>query len=370
MAPYRPGRAAEYCTLIGGGAGDADSDSDASPLSAKPARGFPCDVPGGERPYACDAPGCEYKAIQASHLKMHKRTHEKPYACDEPGCVYKAAKMKGLAMHKRTHSGERPFLQLAEHKRTHSSERPYACDAPGCEYKAIQASHLKVHKRTHSGERPYACDEAGCKYMTTTASHIKVHKCTHSGDRPYACDEPGCKYKAIQSSHLAAHKRNGAQAHARRRAADLVRRGGLQDRAAESSHLAMHKRTHSDQRPYTRAMRPGARTRLLRRGGLLITLCLLTVARTVTTGPRAACAHRPLRLGQHGAKPRARLAMASSERAFEARALVAAIQASPGEGKAWMKLATLARRERDLGAAERVLLAAVKTQPKNELLLQ
>jgi uncharacterized Zn-finger protein len=59
------------------------------------------------------------------HLEAHKRTHsgERPYACDEPGCTYCATQASALEKHKRLHSGERPF----------------ACDAPGCTYYATQA---------------------------------------------------------------------------------------------------------------------------------------------------------------------------------------------------------------------------------------
>ncbi|KAJ1617776.1 hypothetical protein T492DRAFT_558122, partial [Pavlovales sp. CCMP2436] len=59
---------------------------------------------------------------------------ERPYACDEPGCEYRAAKAGG---------------HLTRHKRTHSGERPYACDEPGCEYRSAQTTHLTAHKRTH-----------------------------------------------------------------------------------------------------------------------------------------------------------------------------------------------------------------------------
>jgi hypothetical protein len=111
-----------------GGASDVDSDGDASLPSSEP-----------ERPYACDEPGCGYRAAEASTLKKHKRTHsgERPFACDEPGCEYRASEAGHLVTHKRTHSGD----------------RPYACDEPGCEYRAAQASNLKRHKRTHSEAR-------------------------------------------------------------------------------------------------------------------------------------------------------------------------------------------------------------------------
>jgi insecticidal toxin complex protein TccC len=60
----------------------------------------------GERPYPCDAPGCEYRASAASNLKVHMRTHsgERPYPCDAPGCEYRAAEAGTLKGHKRTHA--------------------------------------------------------------------------------------------------------------------------------------------------------------------------------------------------------------------------------------------------------------------------
>ena len=42
----------------------------------------------GERPYACEEPGCNYAATDAGNLKRHMRVHtgERPFACEEPGC--------------------------------------------------------------------------------------------------------------------------------------------------------------------------------------------------------------------------------------------------------------------------------------------
>ncbi|KAJ1640553.1 hypothetical protein T492DRAFT_583912, partial [Pavlovales sp. CCMP2436] len=63
------------------------------------------------------------------------------HACDEPGCEYRATQASDRERHKRTHSGE----------------RPYACDEPGCGYRAAEAGHLTSHKRTHSGDRSHSC---------------------------------------------------------------------------------------------------------------------------------------------------------------------------------------------------------------------
>ncbi|KAJ1617906.1 hypothetical protein T492DRAFT_1132653 [Pavlovales sp. CCMP2436] len=49
----------------------------------------------------------ERTAAAAGKLTVHKRTHsgERPFACDEPGCEYSAAQAGSLKAHKRTHSG-------------------------------------------------------------------------------------------------------------------------------------------------------------------------------------------------------------------------------------------------------------------------
>ena len=56
----------------------------------------------GEKPYACDFEGCEFRSTQSSHLNMHKRTHtgEKPYACDFEGCEFACTHAGGLKSHK------------------------------------------------------------------------------------------------------------------------------------------------------------------------------------------------------------------------------------------------------------------------------
>jgi hypothetical protein len=96
---------------------------------------------------------------------LHKRAHssERPYACDEPGCDFRATQAGTLKVHKRAHTGE----------------RPYPCDEPGCMYRATQKGDIKRHTRTHTGERPYPCDEAGCEFWTAHLSALARHKRAH-----------------------------------------------------------------------------------------------------------------------------------------------------------------------------------------------
>ncbi|KAJ1623021.1 hypothetical protein T492DRAFT_884225 [Pavlovales sp. CCMP2436] len=265
---------APYCTLVGVGTGDDDS---AGPVSRGERSSH-----GEDRPYACDEPGCEYRATKTGDLTAHKRTRraafrvlrarvrvpgysggqphgarahaqrrERPYTCDEPGCEYGTSTSGSLTRHKRTHSGERPYAcdepgckyrameagRLTAHKRTHSGERPHACDEPGCKYRATKTGDLTAHKRTRSGERPFACDEPGCEYRATQAGSLTAHKRTHSGERPYTCDEPGCDIAAYKRTH------SGEGPYA-------CDEPGCEYRTTQAGHLAAHKRMHSGEWPF------------------------------------------------------------------------------------------------------------------------
>lgn len=67
---------------------------------------------------------------------------------------------------------------------------------------------------------------------------------------------------------------------------------------------------------------------------------------------------------------RSRLVAASQSDAILASTMAVSLAETPADGKTWMKLASLARKNRDLVSAERILTAAVKCQPTNSLLWQ
>jgi len=75
----------------------------------------------GERPFACDHPGCDKDFLTKGCLTVHKRTHtgEKPFACAHSGCGESFASKGERATHESTHAGER-------HSATNSPEDPAA----------------------------------------------------------------------------------------------------------------------------------------------------------------------------------------------------------------------------------------------------
>ncbi|KAJ1636732.1 hypothetical protein T492DRAFT_957114 [Pavlovales sp. CCMP2436] len=104
----------------------------------------------------------------------------------------------------------------------------FPCDEAECAYRATNPSDLTRHKRTHSGKRPFPCDEAGCGYSAARSDSLKEHKRTHRATRARtAASGRSRATRRAAATGLSCGPPQGAQAHAQRRAAVPVRRGGL-----------------------------------------------------------------------------------------------------------------------------------------------
>ncbi|RWS05436.1 hypothetical protein B4U79_08702, partial [Dinothrombium tinctorium] len=160
------------------------------------------------------------RTFKAKHDRdCHRMTHtgEKPRACDWPGCDYRCIT---------------------------KSERNYPCDWPGCEKKFATSRHMKEHKRSHTGEKPFKCDWPGCDKWFSRKDHIKNHRFTHTGEKPRKCPFPGCESAFIQLSplkkHMELHKRDGGNVPNRTRKRKVVVPGQECDPTKTNSTPAMN----------------------------------------------------------------------------------------------------------------------------------
>jgi uncharacterized Zn-finger protein len=97
-------------------------------------------------------PKCNKTFSLSSSLSRHKKTcgvTERDFACDYPGCEYKATTKFNLEMHKKIH-GEKNFV----------------CDLCNAGFKTPPA--LRNHKTTHYPPT-YFCDKCGKGFKTSTS---------------------------------------------------------------------------------------------------------------------------------------------------------------------------------------------------------
>lgn len=138
--------------------------------------------------FGCDF--CDKKFSTSSGLVNHKRTHtgEKPFKCEAEGCQWAFAQKSQLTLHFKRRHGEQQneetvatssvpvvFKQVRGSKYIDDPTRKWACDHQGCDKRFRDSSGLKNHKRTHTGEKPFKCEAAGCQRAFATKSQLTSH---------------------------------------------------------------------------------------------------------------------------------------------------------------------------------------------------
>eukprot|EP00069_Balaena_mysticetus_P001920 bmy_15773T0 len=85
----------------------------------------------GERPFACDWPGCDKKFARSDELARHHRTHtgEKRFPC--PLCSKRFTRSDHLTKHARRHPGFRPELLRRPGARSTSPSDSLPCSLAG-----------------------------------------------------------------------------------------------------------------------------------------------------------------------------------------------------------------------------------------------
>ncbi|XP_070382445.1 zinc finger protein 665-like [Dermacentor albipictus] len=84
---------------------------------------------------------------------------------------------------------------LAEHYRTHTSERPYKCEI--CAKYFRRSHHRDIHKRTHTGERPYTCKTCGKSFASS--SNLCTHNYSHTDEKHHVCQRCTKPFKTKKS---------------------------------------------------------------------------------------------------------------------------------------------------------------------------
>ncbi|CAO2641415.1 Krueppel-like factor 16 [Lemmus lemmus] len=109
----------------------APSQAAPKPITSLRTSSHTCGRTQGERPFACDWPGCDKKFARSDELARHHRTHtgEKRFPC--PLCTKRFTRSDHLTKHARRHPGFRPELLRRPGARSTSPSDSLPCSLAG-----------------------------------------------------------------------------------------------------------------------------------------------------------------------------------------------------------------------------------------------
>ncbi|XP_042209592.1 oocyte zinc finger protein XlCOF15-like, partial [Homarus americanus] len=140
-------------------------------------------VSGSRSSFSCDECRKEFTQRQAVHYhKIWKHSGERRGPC--PYCEYKAPDATKLKLHI---------------NKVHCGFMPYKCKFCSKQFKCH--SNHKEHEARHRGDRDFECDLCGMKFAI--GSSLERHARNHGADRPFSCDRCGKTFKA--KTHLERH---------------------------------------------------------------------------------------------------------------------------------------------------------------------
>ncbi|KAI9205954.1 uncharacterized protein BJ171DRAFT_55520 [Polychytrium aggregatum] len=176
--------------------------------------------------HQCDQ--CPKIFKNAAKLERHHRSHtgERPYACQHPGCDKRYGRSEHLAVHALSHldnqEERRPFkctyqdctrsfptnCHLKRHYQTHEKPKPYECSFEGCSEAFSKHHQLRKHMTVHTGQNPFICEHKDCTKSFKTSSQLKSHMHTHSDRLRYRCGIDDCESEFRRYVDLQAHLRD------------------------------------------------------------------------------------------------------------------------------------------------------------------
>lgn len=139
------------------------------------------------RPFACDAPNCNYHSVSENELQRHKILQHSELAGTCFMCGKEFSDMRNFKNHVNSHETGMPGV--------------IKCLYRNCRHTFSSTYDLKKHT-DDDHQQHFSCDECGKRFAKL--SLLNIHKKRHA---QFKCDVPGCSFKVRIINDLQLHKR-------------------------------------------------------------------------------------------------------------------------------------------------------------------